>query len=104
LFYAEITREKKHQYSIWFMHFVAFGFGSSSIFATVFQCRPVRKVWYPDTPGWCANMDIFFYFNCSIMLATDLVLYIMPVVFTWNLQLQRQQRIGLNCLFALGSL
>jgi formate/nitrite transporter FocA (FNT family) len=31
LFYAEITREKKFMTSIYVMHFVAFGFGLSSI-------------------------------------------------------------------------
>lgn len=38
------------------------------------------------------------------MLATDIVLYAMPVAFTWHLQLRRTQRIGLNCLFALGGI
>ncbi|KAH7125356.1 hypothetical protein B0J11DRAFT_303936 [Dendryphion nanum] len=104
LFYAEITREKKFLGSIYFMHFIAFGFGSSSILANLFQCRPFNKAWRPELEGYCVNLNYFFYFNSNFMLATDLVLYIMPVVFTWHLQLRRAQRIGLNCLFALGGL
>ncbi|KAF2736366.1 hypothetical protein EJ04DRAFT_490170 [Polyplosphaeria fusca] len=104
LFYSEITREKKHIVSIYIMHFVAFGFGLSSILVDLFQCRPFHKAWDGDTPGYCVRLDIFFYINGSIMLTTDLILYIMPVVFTWNLQLRRPQRIGLNALFALGGL
>jgi hypothetical protein len=46
----------------------------------------------------------FHLFNSSFMLATDTVLYVMPLVFTWNLRLQRAQRIGLNIMFALGGL
>ncbi|KAF2872534.1 hypothetical protein BDV95DRAFT_606136 [Massariosphaeria phaeospora] len=102
LFYSEIAREKKYLYSIYFMHFIAFSFGLSSILVNIFQCRPFNKVWRDDLPGYCVNMPVFFYFNSSIMLITDIVLYAMPVVFTWHLQLQRQQRIGLNFLFGLG--
>lgn len=104
LFYSEITTTRSHIISIYIMHFVAFGFGSSSILVDIFQCRPIRKAWDSDAPGWCANMNIFFYFNSNIMLATDLVLYIMPVIFTRKLQLRKPQRIGLNCLFAMGGL
>ena len=104
LFYSEITREKNHQISIYIMHSVAFGFGLSSILVNIFQCRPFHKAWDQDVPGFCVNLNIFFYFNANIMLATDLVLYIMPVIFTRNLQLRRPQRIGLNGLFALGGL
>ncbi|KAF2184358.1 hypothetical protein K469DRAFT_181955 [Zopfia rhizophila CBS 207.26] len=104
VFYSEIVREKKYQGSIYFMHFVAFGFGLSSILVNLFQCMPFRKVYTPKLPGYCVNLNIFFYCNASIMLATDIVLYVMPVVFTWHLQLRRPQRIGLNCLFALGGI
>ncbi|KAF2467071.1 uncharacterized protein BDR25DRAFT_292866 [Lindgomyces ingoldianus] len=104
LFYADIVREKKYRGSIYFMHFVAFGFGLSSILVNLFQCTPFRKAYHSNISGHCVNLNIFFYCNASIMLATDLVLYAMPVVFTWNLQLRRPQRIGLNCLFALGGL
>ncbi|KAF2742408.1 hypothetical protein M011DRAFT_269333 [Sporormia fimetaria CBS 119925] len=102
LFYSEIVREKKYQGTIWFMHFVAFGFGLSSIVVNIFQCRPFHKAWNPSVPGYCVNVNTFLYFNCAIMLATDLVLYIMPVVFTWHIQIRRTQRIGINCLFGLG--
>ncbi|KAF2794663.1 hypothetical protein K505DRAFT_303555 [Melanomma pulvis-pyrius CBS 109.77] len=104
LFYSEIVREKKYRGSIYFMHFVAFGFGLSSILVNIFQCRPINKAWNSDVPGFCVNLNIFFYCNASIMMATDIVLYVMPVVFTWHLQLRRPQRVGLNALFALGGL
>ncbi|KAF2272706.1 uncharacterized protein EI97DRAFT_198234 [Westerdykella ornata] len=104
LFYSELVREKSYTYSIFFMHFVALGFGLSSILVNIFQCTPVARAWDPNVPGWCVNFDLFLRFNAPIMLATDLVLYAMPVVFTWNLQLRRQQRIGLNFLFSLGGL
>lgn len=106
LFYSEIVRENRaYCLSIYIMHFVAFGFGFSSILVNIFQCRPFNKAWRGnEVKGYCVNLNLFFYFNAPIMLATDLVLYIMPVVFTWHLQLRRPQRVGLNCLFGLGGL
>jgi hypothetical protein len=104
LFYSEIVRDGKYEISIWLMHFIAFGFGLSSILVNIFQCRPFHKAWDPDVPGYCVNMGLFLRFNSAIMLATDFVLYAMPLVFTWHLQLRRAQRIGVNCLFGLGGL
>ncbi|CAI6338230.1 unnamed protein product [Periconia digitata] len=104
LFYAEISFEPSHRILMYIMHFVAFGFGLSSILVTVFQCTPVNKAWYLTLDGTCIDFILFSYWNSSIMLVTDLVLYLMPVIFTWNLQLRRAQRLGLNAMFGMGIL
>ncbi|KAL5378706.1 hypothetical protein DPSP01_008931 [Paraphaeosphaeria sporulosa] len=104
LFYSEITRERTHRIAIYAMHGVAFSFGLSSVLVDLLRCRPFKKAFYPDIEGYCFNMDAFYLYNSSMMLATDVVLYAMPVVFTRNLMLRRAQKVGLNCLFALGGL
>jgi hypothetical protein len=78
--------------------------GLSSVLVDLFRCRPFNKAFYPEIQGYCFNMDAFYYYNSSMMLATDVVLYAMPVVFTRNLMLRRAQKVGLNCLFGLGGL
>lgn len=78
--------------------------GLSSILVDLFRCRPFHKAFYPEIHGYCINSDAFYLYNSSMMLATDVVLYAMPVVFTRNLMLRRTQKVGLNCLFALGGL
>tara|TARA_R110002003_G_scaffold52_23_gene4554 strand:- start:8829 stop:9641 length:813 start_codon:yes stop_codon:yes gene_type:complete len=104
LFYATLTIDHYPRLSIYTMHFLAFAFGTTCIFVTIFQCIPVRKMWSPKTPGHCINMDHFNYFNSCFMLANDLVLYAMPLLFTWRLHVSRPQRIAVNLLFALGGL
>ncbi|KAF9738797.1 hypothetical protein PMIN03_002600 [Paraphaeosphaeria minitans] len=104
LFYSEITRERTHRIAIYTMHGVAFSFGLSSVLVDLLRCRPFKKAFYADMEGYCFNMDAFYLYNSSMMLATDVVLYAMPVVFTKNLMLRRAQKVGLNCLFALGGL
>ncbi|CAN9276092.1 unnamed protein product [Alternaria alternata] len=62
------------------------------------------KWWDPTIDGYCINLFNFSYFNSVFMLACDLVLYIMPVIFTWNIKLRRHHRIAVNILFAMGGL
>lgn len=104
LFYADLTTSRSHLRLICLMHFVAFGFGLSSILVDLFQCRPMRKNWDRGVEGWCADKNAFYYANAAIMLVTDCVLYGMPLVFTRGLRLRRKQRWGLRCLFGLGGL
>jgi hypothetical protein len=108
LFYATITTDKWPRRSIYSMHIIAFAFGTTCILLTIFQCAPISKMWNgPDDatiPGHCINMDSFNYFNSCFMLATDVILYTMPLVFTRHLTISRAQRIAISLLFALGGL
>jgi hypothetical protein len=108
LFYATLTIDHYPRLSINFMHFIAFAFGMTCILVTICQCRPMNKMWTgPDDngmPGSCVDMNNFNYFNSCFMLATDIVLYAMPLAFTWRLHVSRPQRIAVNFLFALGGL
>ncbi|KAF2692205.1 hypothetical protein K458DRAFT_11279 [Lentithecium fluviatile CBS 122367] len=104
LFYHELATTPAQVHLISLMHFIAFGFGVSSILVDLFQCQPIRKKWAKSVEGWCADENAFYYANAGIMLATDCVLYSMPLVFTRGLTLRWKQRWGLRCLFGLGGL
>jgi hypothetical protein len=103
-FYAELTFEPWARRCIYIMHAVAFSFGLVCVVTTIFQCIPVAKWWNPTIDGYCINLNNFSYFNAIFMLACDLILYIMPVIFTWNIKLRRHHRIAVNILFAMGGL
>ncbi|KAF2033404.1 hypothetical protein EK21DRAFT_86213 [Setomelanomma holmii] len=102
LFYYGLTIGGWPRFSIYFMHGVAITFGVTCIMTSIFQCWPLPAMWDPTVRGHCINIMAFHLFNSSFMIATDVVLYAMPLVFTWNMQLQRAQKICLNSLFALG--
>jgi hypothetical protein len=104
LFYADLTTSRAHLRLIYGMHFVAFGFGLSSILVDLLQCAPVRRTWDRRVEGWCIDKNAFYLANAGIMLATDCVLYAMPLVFTRGLRVTRNQKWGLRCLFGLGGL
>ncbi|KAF1940959.1 hypothetical protein EJ02DRAFT_348877 [Clathrospora elynae] len=104
-FYTDLTIDRWPRRSIYAMHAIAFAFGCTCIGATIFQCSPINKMWNDaNVDGKCIDVNAFNYFNSCFMLATDLVLYAMPLAFTWNIQLRRPQRIAVNMLFALGGL
>ncbi|KAH0244297.1 hypothetical protein KCU71_g23879, partial [Aureobasidium melanogenum] len=102
-FYRHTTYERWHHWVIWFMEFIAFAFGVSSILVMIFQCVPIAHLWDKNTPGTCIDIKAFFYSNSIIMIVNDIILYVLPIIFTWKLQLRLTQRIVLNLLFALGA-
>jgi hypothetical protein len=108
LFYATLTIDYWPRISIYIMHFVAFSFGLTCILFTLIRCLPIDKSFIPPGDdyysGECINPIKFNYFNSIFMLANDIVLYAMPLVFTWKLHVSRPQRIAVNLLFALGGL
>lgn len=80
-------------------------FWLGSLLATIFRCIPLEAIWnWSISDSWCIDIATFYHANASIMIGMDLVLYLMPIIFTWNLHLSRSQKIGLNVLFGLGAM
>lgn len=64
---------------------------------------PLHAIWdWSVTEGTCINVSAFYIANAVTMIGMDIVLYVMPVIFTWKLRLSRAKKIGLNVLFGLG--
>ncbi|KAK0629461.1 hypothetical protein B0T17DRAFT_457636, partial [Bombardia bombarda] len=82
---------------------VVVGIGISAIFATVFQCRPVRAAWdFTVEGGQCIPFVDFLYANSAISIATDLVLIAAPLPYFWSLKLPLKQRLVICILFGVG--
>ncbi|KAF2032012.1 hypothetical protein EK21DRAFT_38687, partial [Setomelanomma holmii] len=105
LFYTTLTIDRWARRFINVMQVMAFAFGVTCLGVTIFQCNPIHKVWDgARVRGHCASWPAFNLFNSCFMLATDVILYAMPLVFVWNLRVSRSKRIAVNMLFALGVL
>jgi hypothetical protein len=112
LLYSTLTIDYWPRISIKIMHCVAAAFGVTCITFTLVQCIPRHEHMWDEIatdPYWfyssdCINMNAFNYFNSIFMLVNDTILYAMPLVFTWRLNVSRPQRIAVNLLFALGGL
>lgn len=90
------------------MHFVAAGFGISSILVIVLQCVPLSAAWdqNPATKATakCINLLAFFYANAIIMIVNDLAMYLLPMVMLWNVEMLAGHRWGVYALFGVGGL
>jgi hypothetical protein len=98
LFYATLTVDRYPRLSIYAMHCIAFAFGITCVFITIFQCSPINESWTGagdnGVAGHCVDMNAFNYFNSCFMVANDLILYAMPLIFTWRLQVSRPHSVA----------
>ena len=68
------------------------------------QCSPLRKAWTPELPGTCLNLLTFFYVSFGIKLATDIVLFCLPIPMLQKLNVGSGKKIGVIFMFSLGLL
>ena len=104
LFYQNLTIDPLTRLAIYILHATSVAFGLTSILTSIFQCQPIHAMWDLGVSGQCINVMAFHLFNSSFMIGIDVILYAIPLLLTWNLRLQRPQRVGLNAIFALGGL
>ena len=75
------------------------------MFAILFACTPIQKGWdITVTEGNCINRDALYIAAVATNVATDLILLILPIPVMVQLKLPAVQKVGLLCMFAVGSL
>jgi hypothetical protein len=102
--YLRLSPDQIFRTLVYIMIFVSAGFGIGSVCSAALQCRPISKLWIPDTPGSCIHVITFYYANAVINIVTDIIIYALPIRILWALQLPKRQRLGLVLLFSLGGL
>ena len=78
------------------------GYAIASIFATIFQCTPIERVFDKSVPGHCINTTAFWYANAIYNILTDFVILASVPGVVWTLSLSTRQRVGLTLVFGLG--
>lgn len=68
------------------------------------QCRPIQKIWLPDTPGHCIDNNKFFIGNAVPNIFTDCAIMALPAYEISRLRMGSSQKIGLAGIFLLGIL
>ncbi|KAK7722818.1 hypothetical protein SLS63_009092 [Diaporthe eres] len=66
------------------------------------QCRPMQKIWLPDTPGHCIDNNKFFIGNAVPNIFTDCAIMALPAYEISRLRMGSSQKIGLAGIFLLG--
>ncbi|KAI9681517.1 MAG: hypothetical protein M1817_002801 [Caeruleum heppii] len=76
-----------------------------TIFASVFECKPVSYFWnqaIPGTEGKCVNVNIYYLLSGLITIITDVIILILPMPVVWKLQIPKSQKFALTGIFVLG--
>ncbi|CAF9921612.1 hypothetical protein IMSHALPRED_005218 [Imshaugia aleurites] len=80
----------------------------SDVFVTIyyfFQCRPLRKVWEPATPGSCFGQGVTaaaLWLYQAVSILADIFLLIIPVSLFWRLQVPTRTKLALMFICCLG--
>lgn len=68
------------------------------------QCSPRRKLWIPSTPGHCNDEYGRGVFSGSINVASDFLIFILPLPTLLRLQMPMNKRLRLLFVFGFGLL
>ncbi|KAI0150343.1 hypothetical protein GGR57DRAFT_472470 [Xylariaceae sp. FL1272] len=75
-------------------------------FIVLLQCSPPSYFWQrvmEDSSGSCSHTDLVHVTSlafCSIGIATDLALGLLPIAILWNARISRQSKVGIVCLLS----
>lgn len=90
-----------------FMMGVIFCQAGGNVFACIFQCTPVKAAYdvtIMAADKKCININAFYLANAAVNIFTDLLTYTLPIKLIINLQVSKQQKIGLFVILCLGLL
>lgn len=86
----------------YFTAFVVVTYYSAAFLATVLECIPVDKMWYPNKPGTCINKSVLFYATSTVSVITSLLVISTPLPVLFILKHRRTEITQLVGLILLG--
>ncbi len=70
----------------------------------IFQCVPRSKIFDPQIPGRCVNISDAIIVTACINIASDISIFVLPLVRIWRLQMPLSKKVGVSAIFAFGLL
>lgn len=70
----------------------------------IFACDPIAISWdISITEGRCLNRAALYIVTAVANIASDIILFVLPMPMVISLQLPRRQKFGLMAIFGVGS-
>ncbi len=95
---------KTFRYITWLMMFFVCGYLCSNFWTQIFGCSPRSKYWNMETPGHCINYTKAGLAYGSMNIASDLLIFILPLPMVWRLKLSIKEKIGVSLIFMSGAM
>lgn len=85
------------------MLFIA-GYSLGIFFAIIFACNPIARSYdVTVTTGSCINTAALYIATAVFNIASDIILFILPIPMVMGLQMKWKQKMGLLFIFGIGS-
>ncbi len=76
----------------------------ADLFVEIFQCVPRSKIFNPAIPGHCVNINDAVIVTACINITSDILIFVLPMLKIWRLQMPSRKKVGVSAVFALGFL
>ena len=73
-------------------------------FIPIFECFPRSKIWTPEDPGHCLDVDGLYIASAVFNMLSDIAMLSTPLYLVWKLQMSRRRKIAVSIVFLSGSL
>ena len=93
---------KPFRWATWIVMAFVTGYLFSNFLTLLFGCTPIAKYWRPQEPGHCIDLVKADYAYGSMNVASDALLFLLPLPMVWQLQLSRREKVGLFLIFMSG--
>lgn len=105
LLYIRILSYQHARYAVYAILAIVILTNGIWTFVTVMTaCTPLNAFWDRTIPdAWCRPL-VWWYANTGLHIATDVLLYVLPLPVIVNLHIKLRQKIVLYAVFALGFL
>ncbi|KAJ2897394.1 hypothetical protein MKZ38_004695 [Zalerion maritima] len=77
-------------------------YGCWTVFGSIFMCVPVQFFW-GEGEGTCMDKLAFWFSNAALNIATDILIFAIPIPLIKSLQIANKQKIALMAVFAFGA-
>lgn len=104
LLFGRIFPGRKFRNVLWSIGIFVFIYTSVSVFAEIFQCRPIRGVWDITINADCIQLKIIAMFMGGSNVLTDLLILCAPLPQLWKLQMPKNTKYQIIAIFGIGGL
>jgi hypothetical protein len=104
LFYLKLSHLRWFRLCVYANMFLVVSYNIALVFPLIFACTPLRRNWdVMVTEGSCINRTPLYMATAVLNMVTDILLLVLPIPMVVNLQMPRVQKLGLICIFGVGS-
>ncbi|KAF4972287.1 hypothetical protein FSARC_1123 [Fusarium sarcochroum] len=105
IFYLRLSPQRWFKMATWSAIVIICGYTIGIFFAGIFACAPIAMSWdVTITEGTCINRPGLYIATAAVNIISDVILFILPLPMVFKLQMPFKQKIGLMCIFTIGSL